>query len=108
MLNTLIGFFAGLYFPLGYLSDKIAVIVKVFPLSHSAALFRDIMTKNILQGVIKNTPLDVVREMKLNYGIELKIGEHLLNGNEVIIYILTFGLIFYIGSVIKLKHYKRK
>ena len=108
ILNTLIGFFAGLYIPLGYLSDEIATLIKVLPFSHSAALFRTIMTEDTLQKVLTDTSPDAVRGMKLDYGIDLKIGGHLMNGHEMILYIFVFGLLFYIGSIMILKHYKRK
>lgn len=108
ILNTLVGFFAGLYIPLGFLPDGIATVVKVFPLSHSAAIFRNIMTERALQQTFKNLPSSAVSNMKQVYGIDLTIGEQLLNGNEMITYLIVFGLVFYIGSVLVLKHYKRK
>ncbi len=108
ILNTLVGFFAGLYIPLGFLPDGIATVVKVFPLSHSAAIFRNIMTERALQQTFKKLPSSAVSNMKQVYGIDLTIGEQLLNGNEMITYLIVFGLVFYIGSVLVLKHYKRK
>ena len=108
ILNTLVGFFAGLYFPIGYLPDNIATVIKVFPLSHSAALFRSIMMDKSLRQVMGSTSLDLLSNMKQEYGIDLMIGGHLLSDNTMIIYILVFGLLFYIGSVVILKHYKGK
>lgn len=108
ILNTLVGFFAGLYIPLGFLPDGIATVVKAFPLSHSAAIFRNIMTERSLQQTFKDLPSSAISNMKQVYGIDLTIGEHLLNDNEMITYLFIFGLLFYIGSVMILKHYKRK
>ena len=108
ILNTLVGFFAGLYIPLGFLPDGIATVVKVFPLSHSAAIFRNIMTERSLQQTFQELPSSAISNMKQVYGIDLTIGQHLLSGNEMVTYLIVFGLIFYIGSVLILKHYKRK
>jgi multidrug/hemolysin transport system permease protein len=108
ILNTLVGFFAGLYIPLGLLPDGIATVVKVFPLSHSAAIFRNIMTERSLQQTFQELPSSAISNMKQVYGIDLIIGQHLLSCNEMVAYLMVFGLIFYIGSVLILKHYKRK
>lgn len=108
ILNTLVGFFAGLYIPLGFLPEGIATIVKVFPLSHTAAIFRNILTESSLQQTFKNLPSNAISKMKQFYGIDLRIGEHVMNSSEMIIFLFVFGLVFYIGSVFILKHYKRK
>lgn len=107
-LNTLIGFFAGLYFPLGYLSDEIAIVIKLFPLAHTAALFRNIMMEKNLEQTFQNTTIAVMGNMKQEYGLDLEISGHIFSSVEMVSYIAVFGLIFYIASIISLKRYKRK
>ena len=40
VVGTLLGFLAGIYIPIGSLPDYLQTIVKLFPVSHSAALFQ--------------------------------------------------------------------
>lgn len=107
LLNTLIGFFAGLYIPLGYLSNHISIVIKLFPIAHTAALYRDIMMQNNLQQTVQNTTATAITNMKQEYGIDLKICGHIFSTTEMILYIFLFGLLFYIASIIRLKRYKR-
>ncbi len=108
LLNTLIGFFAGLYFPLGYLSDKIAIVIKLFPLAHSSALFRSIMIRDNLESSVPNATLTTINKMKQEYGLDLNINGHVFTSLEMLLYLAAFGLLFYIASVLHLKRYKRK
>ena len=43
VIGTLLGFLAGIYIPIGSLPDYLQTIVKFFPVSHSAALFRQVL-----------------------------------------------------------------
>ena len=108
ILNTLVGFFAGLYIPLGFLPEGIATAVKAFPLSQTASIFRNIMTDRALKQSFKDLTSGAVNNIKETYGIDIKIGDHILNASEIIIYLFVFGLIFYISSALIYKRYKRK
>ena len=108
LLNTLIGFFAGLYFPLGYLSEEIAVIIKVFPLSHAAALFRQIFMEDALNLAFRNTSPSIIEDIRQSYGLDLVIGGHSLSFLELLVSLIAFGLLFYSYSVIILKRCKSK
>ena len=46
VIGTLLGFLAGIYIPIGTLPDYLQTIVKLFPVSHSAALFRQILMES--------------------------------------------------------------
>ena len=107
LFNTLIGFLAGLYIPLGYLADHISIVIKLFPIAHTAALYRNIMMRNNLRQTFQTTTANVIANMKQEYGIELNIFGHVFHTAEMILYMFGFGLIFYIASMIRLKRYKR-
>ncbi len=48
ILGTIIGFLTGIYIPIGQLPSTIQVIIKIFPVSHAAALLRQVMMNNIV------------------------------------------------------------
>lgn len=107
ILNTLIGFLAGLYVPIGFLSDGIDTVIKVFPLSHATSLLRQIMMKSSMEQVFQNAPISVINQIRQNYGIDLVVGNHMFKQSEMLLILVIFGLVFYISSVILLKNSKR-
>ncbi len=108
ILNTLIGFFAGLYVPIGFLSEGIGNVIKIFPLSHGASLLRQIIMKTTMQEAFHSVPEKISSAIRKDYGIDLVIGNHLFTSYEMIFVLVVFCLIFYAGSTLFLKKYKRK
>ena len=98
MLNTLIGFFAGLYIPIGFLSDGVAAAIKAFPLSHAAALLRRIIMKPAMNRLFSQIPIDAAGKIRQNYGMELILGGHSFTSLEMLCVLAGFGLVFYIAS----------
>jgi multidrug/hemolysin transport system permease protein len=43
VIGTLIGFLTGIYLPVGNLPASVQTVIKVFPISHSAVLFRQVL-----------------------------------------------------------------
>lgn len=102
MLNTLIGFFAGLYVPIGFLSDGVAAVIKAFPLSHSAALLRRVVMKPAMDRLFSQIPVDAADNIRQNYGVDLVLGDHRITDVEMLCILAGFGLLFYIVSAVML------
>ena len=47
VLGTLIGFLMGIYVPIGVLPGAVQTVIKIFPISHAAALFRQVPRAHI-------------------------------------------------------------
>ncbi|MEN8905188.1 MAG: ABC transporter permease [Clostridiales bacterium] len=107
ILNTLIGFLTCLYFPIGYLSDGISMVIKIFPLSHATSLLRKIIMEYSMNQLFSNTSEYSMNKLKQDYGIDLIIGKHILSTTEMIFSLIIFGIIFYIASIVVLKRYKK-
>ncbi len=56
IIGTLIGFLTGIYLPVGQLPTAVQWVVKVFPASHSAALFRQVMMADPLAKTFVGVP----------------------------------------------------
>jgi len=108
ILNTLIGFFAGLYVPLGFLSEGIGNVIKIFPLSQAAALLRQVIMTNFMRDAFHLAPARSIADIRKNYGIDIVIGNHIFTTYEMLAILILFGLIFYVGSVVYLIKRKRK
>lgn len=107
ILNTLIGFFAGLYVPLGMLSDSVSNVIKLFPLAQVAGLLRQILMDNTINTILKDVPSKQLSDFKIQYGIDLVIGGHLLTPFEILTILVIFGMIFYICSIVRIKRSKK-
>lgn len=54
VLGTLIGFLTGIYIPIGVLPESIGWIIKIFPVSHSALLFRQVFMAEPMAATFAN------------------------------------------------------
>ncbi len=98
---------SGLYVPLGMLSVSVSNVIKLLPLAQVATLLRQIMMDNVIHTILKDVPANQLSDFKTQYGIELVIGSHLLTPFEIISMLASFGILFYIGSIIIIKRIKK-
>ncbi len=102
VVGTIIGFIAGIYMPIGNFPTAVQFIVKLVPISHSAALFRRII---MAQPLATAFPLEAAAyrtHFELEMGVFFKIGDFtFLPWVEVLILIGT-AAIFYGLSLIML------
>jgi len=108
ILNTLIGFFAGLFVPIGFLSDGIGNVIKGFPLAHATALLRQTIMESSMQQAFQSTPVEVIAALRSDYGIDIVIGSHLFTRSEMVLMLVLLCLIFYPGSALLLAKSTRK
>ena len=69
VIGTLLGFLAGIYIPIGGLPDYIQAVVKLFPVSHSAALFRQILMEAPLLEAFSNAPIAMKQAFQIDMGM---------------------------------------
>ncbi|MBQ9674041.1 MAG: ABC transporter permease [Ruminococcus sp.] len=79
VMSALIGFLTGIYIPVGNLDEGVQMVVKCFPTSHSAVLFRQILMENSLNEGVKSYPAaaqaEALAEVKDVLGVVFKFGE---------------------------------
>lgn len=73
--GTLIGFLTGIYIPIGALPAAVQTVIRIFPISHAAALLRQIMTEEAALTVFAGAPATMVEEFRLELGILLRVGD---------------------------------
>lgn len=108
ILNTLIGFLAGLYVPIGFLSEGIGNVIKWFPLAHAAALLRQIIMEGAMEQAFQSAPAEAVTALRADYGVDIVIGGHLFSTAEMLLMLVVLCLILYSGSALLLAKAKRK
>jgi multidrug/hemolysin transport system permease protein len=107
IIGTLIGFLTGIYIPLGSLPDAVQTVIKIFPISHAAALFRQIMLEAPMASTFANAPLQTISGFKQAMGVVFYAGNKELSPLINIMVLLATGVIFYILGAIRVSIKKR-
>ena len=102
ILGTLIGFLTGIYLPIGQLPDAIQWIIRIFPISHSASLMRQVMMEDAMSATFAAVPAEKIQEFKELMGVVYKFGETEVTPLFSIIYLLSAAIIFYVLAGINL------
>jgi len=76
IIGTLIGFLTGIYLPIGALPESVHTIIKVFPVSHAASLFRQVLMEEPLQTTFKGIPAAYLNEFKEYMGVTFRFGDY--------------------------------
>lgn len=103
IIGTLIGFVTGIYLPVGVLPGAVQTIVKVFPVSHAVALFRQVM----LAPVTADIPAQQLAEFQEMMGVTYKFGDTIVTPWGSIAILLGTALVFYLLAVWMMGRKKR-
>lgn len=107
IIHTLIGFIAGLYVPIGSLSDGVETIIKSIPLAQATVLLRQVMMKDVVKDVFKSVPHKELDEFKQYYGMEFIRSNQRLTPLEIGVTLIVFGAVFYLCSIVIMNHRKK-
>ncbi|MGE5390326.1 MAG: ABC transporter permease [Deltaproteobacteria bacterium] len=99
ILGTLIGFLTGIYLPIGNLPEAAQYIVKLFPPSYGAALFRQIMMEKPIDMAFAGIPIDKLDSFEEYMGVFYRFGEHTITTLESFAILTGTALVFYLLSV---------
>jgi len=78
LLGTLIGFFMGVYVPIGNLPDGVQLFVKCFPIAHSGVLLRKVMMEDAIASTMPGFTGEPLAEFRVFFGADFYIGDYLL------------------------------
>ena len=108
VIAPLSGFLTGIYIPVGTLPEGLQTVVKCFPISHGAALMRQVMMKEPMDAGLSKVSGEYAADFKESLGITLNIGSTHDNVWIHIGILLITALIFFGLSVLILKYKKRE
>lgn len=95
IIGTLSGFLMGIYVPVGALPKLLQTVISLFPPSHCAALFRNIMMNDVLQRTFQKLPAEALTAFKKQFGLIYSYGEHTTNSLDHILIIAAMGVVFF-------------
>jgi len=107
IIGTLLGFLTGIYIPIGSLPSAVQTVIKIFPISHAGALFRQIMMEVPMSIAFKNAPEQAVTSFKKTMGVIFFAGGKELSPIINILILAAAGVLFYALAVIKISIKKR-
>lgn len=107
IIGTLIGFLTGIYLPVGSLPDAVQLVVKLFPVSHAASLFRKIIMEQTIEDAFTGAPQAAVDGFQESMGIVYRINGVTVTMGMSIAILLGTAVLFYLLAVWNMS-FKRK
>lgn len=98
VVGSLIGFLTGIYVPIGSFSGAIQWIIKCFPISQSAAVYRQLMMHTPMEATFDGAPAELVTELKEHLGVYFTYGDYALSMEGSILIIAITGIVFFLLS----------
>ncbi|MFZ3085169.1 MAG: ABC transporter permease [Candidatus Hydromicrobium sp.] len=107
VIGTLIGFLTGIYIPIGSLPSGVQTAIKIFPISHAASLYRQIMMEAPMSTAFANPPVQAITGFKQTMGVVFYFGSTELSPIANILVLVATGVVFYVLAVIKISIKKK-
>ncbi len=107
VIGTLIGFLTGIYMPIGQLPGAVQWVIRLFPVSHSATLFRQVMMADPLSATFAAAPAEAAQAFKETMGVVLKFGETEVSPLASLAILLLTAAVFYGLSIYRLSRKTR-
>lgn len=104
VVSTLVGFFGGIYIPVGYLPESVSTVLKYIPVLQGTALMRQVCCEDVIAETFGDVPEQVVTEYKEYMGISIKIGDAYISSEIQVLFLIGCGILaFIIASVVQKK-----
>lgn len=102
ILGTLIGFLTGIYIPIGNLPAAVQTVIKFFPVSHSAALLRQVMMEAPMSATFAGAPAQFATEFKEMMGVTFTYGNSTAGAGLHITVLALTTVVFFALTVVNL------
>ncbi len=102
VIGTMIGFLTGVYLPVGTLPSAMQWVIKLFPVSHSAVLFRQIFLEEPIRQSFSGAPVTVVSEFNELMGGTFSYGDYTMTPAVHLIILVLVSALFFALAVLNL------
>ena len=107
IIGTIIGFMMGIYIPVGQLPEGVQTVIKLFPPSHSALLFRQVIMEDAIKASFGQAPAGVLDSFSTMLGVTFKIGDTAVTPVMSIALLVGSGILFLGLSILNLSRKKK-
>ena len=95
VLGTLIGFLMGIYVPIGVLPSAVQTVIKTFPISHAAALFRQVFMEVPMAISFAGAPPEMVEGFQTAVGVIYQIGDGTVSFLGSMMFLVATTVLFF-------------
>lgn len=107
VIGALIGFITGIYIPIGSLPDTVQLVIKLFPVSHAGALFRQVMMAEPMEVAFKDAPIKSIEDFNQSMGVVFNFGGYTTTFLSSVVILLATAVLFYGLAILNISR-KRK
>lgn len=104
LYGVIIGFFTGVYIPIGYYPNIIKNIFFFFPLTQTTSILRQINTNEITSNILSNYQKNLHSILYETFGIHLKFQNNIITLNNQFIFIFVTIIILQIITFILIEY----
>ena len=103
VVGTLIGFLMGIYIPIGQFPEAVQWVVKCFPMTHAASMFRQILADSELAVLFADAPPEALDGFRKTYGVVLGYGDYVSSFWVSAAVLAVTTAVLYAGSLAAMK-----
>jgi multidrug/hemolysin transport system permease protein len=103
VIGTLIGFLMGIYIPIGQLPDAVQWVIKCFPMTHAASMFKQILADGELSGLFANAPPETLEGFRETFGVTFNYGDFVSGFWFSAAVLAVTTAVFYVLSLVVMK-----
>lgn len=107
VVSSLVGFLAGIYIPMGELPTAVQYFGMLFPVSHGASLYRQVMMQREIPQAFQGAPSEAVESFEIALGNVFEVGDTILSPAVSIGYLIVATIVFY-GLAVLISKRKKK
>lgn len=111
VIGTLIGFITGIYLPVGSMPESVATVVKIFPISHAASIFRKIFMEVPFERSFDGVPAMVsdvaIPSIREELGVDFTIGSWEVSTIDSILILIATSILFYVLGIAVISRKKK-
>ncbi|MCL2080341.1 MAG: ABC transporter permease [Oscillospiraceae bacterium] len=103
VVGTLIGFLMGIYVPIGQFPEAVQWVVKCFPMTHAASMFRQVLADEQLAVLFEKAPPEVLDGFRETFGVVFSYGEFISGFWVSAAVLIVTTTVFYSASLMVMK-----
>jgi len=103
VIGTLIGFLMGIYIPIGQMPDGVQWLIKCFPMTHAASMFRQVLADGELSTLFANAPPEALSSFRNTFGVTFDYGGYVSGFWFSACMLLVTAIIFYTLSMVVMR-----
>ena len=100
VIGTLIGFLMGVFIPIGQMPESVQWVIRIFPMSHAASMYRQLLADYELSNLFAAAPAEALDEIREFFGVVFVFGDFTSSFWMSALWLMVSTLVFFAVSVV--------